>query len=565
LIKAGGGLLLRASDGYLTAGQAGGYIFDNIAQFAFDNPSFFSAAVDRTALPAIQEPNSNRSYRYRQYFGFVQDAYQISSRFTLNYGLRYELYGAPENTGPVKDLLVELGSGSPLAQQLATASLNMPASGNQALFGADKKDWAVRSGAAYDLSGDGRTLLRGAFGTFYDRPFDNLWENVRNNNIELPLLVVPPGQTNFLGPVTGELAALQNQGLGSIFPNLTLIDPGLRNGFVKSYFAGIERRFSDGLSVEVNGLGSYGSRLITTDIVNRDFSTLEGRYNPNLPEIAYRSGQGFSNYNAMTAVFRYRASRGTAQANYTWSHAIDNQSDPLLGDFFNLNFTNVQTSAVPGGQAAFSEQFNPSSDRGNSDFDQRHNLVLLGYWNLPSPFANDKAGLLTRDWSVSALSAFRSGFPYTVIGTSSAIAGQGIILNNRPNLIDPAGATLAQPIPIPGGEQLLNPAAFAEAQPSTLGNAGRNAFRGPGFYNLDLSLSRSFPVRWLGDAGRLTFRASAFNALNHANLNNPDTLLTSPTFGQALYGRMGTPSGFPAVSPLNETPRQFQLSAKIAF
>jgi hypothetical protein len=112
---------------------------------------------------------------------------------------------------------------------------------------------------------------------------------------------------------------------------------------------------------------------------------------------------------------------------------------------------------------------------------------------------------------------------------------------------------------------LLSAAGFAEAAPSTLGNAGRNAFRGPGFYNLDVSLNRSFPVRWLGESGRLGLRASAFNILNHANLGNPDTLLASPTFGIALLGRQGVPSGFPAVSPLNETPRQIQLSAKVEF
>jgi hypothetical protein len=310
---------------------------------------------------------------------------------------------------------------------------------------------------------------------------------------------------------------------------------------------------------------------MTTDIVNRDFSTPTGRYNPTLPDIAYRAGQGSSDYNALTASLRYRASRGMIEANYTWSHSIDNQSDPLLGDFFNLNFTSIQTSGGSSGRAAFSEQFNPSVDRGNSDFDQRQNFVVLGYWNLPAPFADAKSGAsmaskwLLRDWGVSALAAFRSGFPYTILGTSNAIEGEGEIINNRPNIIDPSAAVLAQPIPVAGGKQLLNPGAFAEAAPSTLGNAGRNDFIGPGFYNLDLSLARSFPVHKLGEAGRLTFRASAFNVLNHANLNNPDTLLTSPTFGVAVYGRQGVQSGFPAVSPLNEIPRQIQLSVKIEF
>jgi hypothetical protein len=569
-ITAGAGVLLRGSDGYLTAGQDGEYFFSNVITFALDTPSYFRAAIDRTALPNIQQPDTNRSFRYEQYYGFVQDTYKLTSRLTVNYGLRYELFGAPSNDGAAKDTLVQLGSGSTLAQQLTTAQLSTPGSGNQQLFGTDKGDWAVRTGAAYDLFGNARTLLRGGFGIFYDRPFDNLWENARNNNFILPVLTLN-SQTNFLGPVLSELRTFSGQSFNSSFPDLTLIDPGLLNARVYSYFTGVQQRIANNLTAEVNGLGSYGRRLITTDIINRDFSTPEGRYNPNLPDIAYRSGQGSSDYNALTAVLRYRASRGMVEATYTWSHSIDNQSDPLLGDFFNLNFTSIQTSAGSSGRAAFSEQFNPNTDRGNSDFDQRQNFVVLGYWNLPGPFANAKSGPLLaskwlfRDWTVSALAAFRSGFPYTLLGTSNELPGQGEIINNRPNIINPSAAVLAQPVAVPGGQQLLNAAAFSEAAPSMLGNAGRNDFIGPGFYNLDLSVARSFAVPRLGEAGRLTFRASAFNVLNHANLNNPDTLLTSPTFGIALYGRQGVQSGFPAVSPLNEIPRQIQLSVKVEF
>ena len=78
-------------------------------------------------------------------------------------------------------------------------------------------------------------------------------------------------------------------------------------------------------------------------------------------------------------------------------------------------------------------------------------------------------------------------------------------------------------------------------------------------------MGRSVPVRLFGDAGRLTFRADAFNALNHANLNNPDSQLGSLTFGQALYGRKGRASGFPALVPLDETARQIQLMVRLEF
>jgi hypothetical protein len=363
------------------------------------------------------------------------------------------------------------------------------------------------------------------------------------------LLTVTAPQTNYLGPVLSELRTFAGKSLSATFPDVTVVDPGLSNGRVHSYFAGVQQRVTNNLFAEVNALGSYGRRLITTDIVNRDFSTLQGRYNANLPDIAYRAGQGSSDYNALTAVIRYRASRGMVQAAYTWSHTIDNQSEPLSGDFFNLSFVNVQTTAGSTGRATFSRQFDPNADRGNADFDQRHNLVLLSYWNLPS---------VLRGWVVSGLAAFRSGFPYTILGPSAPVSGQAQAFNNRPDVVGPV--ILEQPAP--GGEQLLNPAAFVAAAPGAVGNLGRNALIGPGLYNIDLSLSRSFALR---EFGHLVVRASAFNVLNHANLNNPDTLLTSPTFGLALFGRQGLQSGFPAVSPLNETPRQVQLSVKLQF
>ena len=133
------------------------------------------------------------------------------------------------------------------------------------------------------------------------------------------------------------------------------------------------------------------------------------------------------------------------------------------------------------------------------------------------------------------------------------------------DLINPAAVNAAAGTAVAGGTQLLNRTAFASPPTGRLGNSGRNAFRGPGFYNLDLSLGRTFSLRWLGESGRITLRADAFNFLNHANLNIPDNFFNRATFGIARFGRAGAESGLPVLSPVNDTSRQIQLILRIQF
>ena len=181
-------------------------------------------------------------------------------------------------------------------------------------------------------------------------------------------------------------------------------------------------------------------------------------------------------------------------------------------------------------------------------------------------FAATKAGLMFRDWTLGGLTAIRSGFPYSPVAATPFNGSGQDYMNNRPNLANPTEALINTPLP--GGVQILNPAAFTPPAAGQLGNLGRNAFRGPGLYNADVSLSRRFRLAKLGESGRLTVRADAFNVLNHANLNNPVTTLGSQVpyaFGSALYGRQGFDPGFPTSTPLNEAPRQLQIMMRLEF
>jgi len=171
--------------------------------------------------------------------------------------VRYDNYGAPRNTGAVKDALVQLGSGADFTSRLASATIVQPASGNQQEFAADNGDWAGRFGFSWDPFGKSRTVLRGGYGIFYDALFDNLWQNVRDNNMLLPLYTVPfSTSTNYLAPIASVLPGYANQPAGSGFPDVTLIDPKLKNGYAQDFFLGVQQSIGDNLTLEVNGTGT---------------------------------------------------------------------------------------------------------------------------------------------------------------------------------------------------------------------------------------------------------------------------------------------------------------------
>jgi hypothetical protein len=526
ILKLGGGLLLRTLNGFLTAGRDGRYLFNDFLKFAADQPSFFSVSLSRASLPTLSVPDFNREYGFRQYDFFAEDVFRWSSGLVLNFGLRYENFGVPRNTGRVKDSLVALDRGEVV----------LPASGDQPLYRSDNRSWSPRFGFSYDWSG--KAVVRGAYGLFYDRPFDNLWQNLRNNNFLLPNLAVQ--SKNYLSPIAEVLPSYQNQEVAGDFPSLTFIEPTFRNSYSQNYFLGLQRQVAQSWVIEINGMGALGRRLITTDQVNRRV----GSYFPQLPIVSYRAVQGVSNYQALTLTARYRSRVARFQAAYTWSHMIDLQSEALAGDFFNLTFTRLTSGKDRQGVATFTRQQDSRGDRGNSDFDQRQNLVFYSIWELPWRFR------------FSQLAAVRSGFPYTVFAPPTLA-----LFNNRADQQFPAQTSK----PVDGGRRVLDPAAFSLPAENRLGSTGRNAFRGPGLYNLDVSLSRTFPVRRLGESGRITLRMDVFNLLNHTNLNNPDSFLGSPNFGIALYGRQGRDTGFPGLVPFQETPRQVQLLSRLEF
>jgi len=465
---------------------------------------------------------------------------------------------------------LQLGTGANFVQRIAGASVAFPGSGDEKLYNADNHNFAVRGGFSYSPLKSSRIVLRGGFGIFYDRPFDNIWLTMQANNLLLATAFNP--NIPFQLPVLQAAAATNLQVLlaftfGPSEQSITFFQGNLRSGYAENGFLGLEQRISDRFTIQTNFVSSLGRELLTADIVNRplsapvSFSNLFGVANPSLPMLNYYGNQGISDYYGGQAVIRYRSSNLQLQFSYTLSHAIDNQSEPLAQSFLNFNLAfNPQTSSA--GPAAFTHQFDSNGDRATADFDQRHNAVAYAVWEVPG------AGRYLRNWTVGFVTAMRSGFPYSPLAPSLFASGAGqFLFNNRANLI---GSPAMLNAPAPGGVQILNPAAFAIPAAGQVGNIGRNAFEGPGLYSADVSLSRRFAIAQLGETGRLTLRADAFNVLNHANLNNPNSsscpYVGCSGFGFAQFGLQSfDKTGFPASTPFQESPRVIQLGVRVDF
>ena len=533
--------------------------FDDQADAALGNPfggpegslAIASASIDTTTN---QVPDVYRGFRANEFAAYFQDDWRVSSKLTLNLGLRWEYFGPPHNFEPGFDSNVYFGAfGSPTPNGNPFLP-NTPLTGaiqsatfiqkNSNIWNKDTNNFGPRFGFAYDPTGKGKFAIRGGFGIGFDRLYNNVYENIRFNAPRFSDNSIGAGVSNVVAGALEQPDLLNLPfNANSLFaayggkPVPRHIDQRLVTAYYEQANFGVEYEVAKGYVAEVNYIGTFGRKLVGLEDVN----TFDGRTAcPSLTPACVAAGftapttarpnlifngdnfrtNGFSsNYNGLQASIRKSFSNGLMfLGNYTYSKSMD-----VISDVF----------TVKGGQTGISDPGNPSYDYSPADFDVR-NLASITL-NYESQWK--KNNLLLGGWGISPIISMASGSPFSVYDASGSYnplkngltsssanrvpyVGKGNQKNAVHRNVNPAkggyiNASDFQPYTCPAN---IHDGLWCSAP------AGRNAFYGPKNYNVDLGVSKRFHIM---ESQQFTFQASFFNLFNHANFANPVSDLNS--------------------------------------
>jgi hypothetical protein len=540
---------------------------------------FFDKGGNRTA-------DDLRGFRQKDFGAFAQDTFKVLSNLTLNYGLRYQFNGVPYEVNNLLSTLFADPSGpAPFTFTVAGQKEH----GLPPLYSNDWHDFEPRVGIAWDPFKDGKTSIRTGYGIFHDRLFGQLLGLARGNPpfqqvFFQPLFGQPPctppeiqSQLGLcIGPPVSQLSAppslptsaVVNQGAGDL---PFIIDPHLRMPYSQGWNFGLQRALPGSVLMELNYVGSKGTRLLRLVDGNPpqpalvaqlladgvppqalQFNNLWfGAETGALPfdavnNNAFLHAEVFNNaassvYHALQANLTKRMSHGlTFQAAYTWAHAIDNSSDPLTPSAGNQEFPR--------------NSLDLAAERGNSDFDVRQRVVINYSWLLPFGRGHDHlaeglAGRIFEGWEVAGITTVSGGLPYDIFtALDTAHTGQ----QQRPDF-NPAGTPA--PVGNPRTQTGPNVGLFSDPAWNSAGNLGRNHFYGPGVNNWDMLLQKTLS---LSEHFKLQFRAESFNLFNRVQFGQPGNLTSNPdTFGQST-SEVRRPD-------LTTGARQIQFGMKLSF
>ncbi len=489
----------------------------------------------------VSSPSFARGYRYRDFALYAQDSWRMTPRLTLNYGLRYEFYGVQHNSDPKLDSNLYYGSGTNLFEQLRSAQMLLaPNSPIGELWKPRYGDLGPRVGFAYALTGDGKTSIRGGYGISYERNFGNVTFNmIQNppNYASVQLTGANAGQVTVdnLGPFVGA-AGLQVP-LPPSSPRH--VDQNIKTAQTQMWSLSAERELAKNTILSVDYNGAHGIHLY--DISNYNMlggaqaylgdpltcPTCFTRVNQQWSSINTRGSNGTSHYNSMNVKLQsqnFKHSGILLVANYTYAHSLDDLSS---------TFSESAGASNGVGNLGYLDPRNPMLDYGNSDFDIRHRLVVSAIWQ--DPFFKSGRSLQRQTlggWSLIPVFTVRTGAPFSIMDSTNTLGGNsgvpsgiprytpnGTITSMNANGSTPSGnPNEFNLLTLPGADSTCNPAWLGCIEtfgPFPANMTARNAFRGPGAWNADFALGKSFA---LTERISLDFRAEMFNFFNHHNM-----------------------------------------------
>jgi outer membrane receptor protein involved in Fe transport len=563
-LKFGGELRWEQDNNNLNGGSRPLFTFSGLFNFANDAPLFYQINADpRTGGPA----DAQRYFRSKYYGLFVQDDWKYRPNLTFNVGLRYELFT------PLKEKNGQLSNVVFGPNDLPNARLEV----TDELFESDRNNFAPRLGFAYSpnygdaflgLFRENRAVVRGGFGISYNRTPNVLFSNTRGNppffaryqiccgtangEFSTPFnggqILYALGSSNspFSFPVNPALAVGIDPATGSARGRQVEVygsEPDVPNAYVYTYSLETQLDLPGDFTAELGYQGSSGHKLIR--LVNQN---LIYPNNPAFFAVFFPQPDVNSNYNGMNARLVRRFSGGTRlDVYYRFSKSIDTLSNEGPGAETNQTFPQ-----------------DLRTERGPSDFDVTHYLVTSGVWELPFfRGRNDVVGKVLGGFQLSGIMTWHTGFPWTPkTGQCVTTPGGPTLCPSRPPryfggaLEDTSNdAFIRRGGNFPGIQtnglpyfDINNPGGLLRP------GIGRNSFRGPRYFSLDLTAGKRTGLpAFMGEGAFIEFRANVFNALN--NLNLAPLRFFAPTIENPDFGR----------SDRGQAGRVVELQGRISF
>ncbi|MEI6669613.1 MAG: TonB-dependent receptor [Acidobacteriota bacterium] len=482
-------------------------------------------------LPSSFVQDSGRELKLteRKYHFYVQDDWKATNKLTVNLGLRYEPW--TPGTDSLNNLVGFVrGQQSTMAPDAPTGMVYPGDTGiPQALFSNQFNTLAPRVGAAYDLNGNGRTVLRGGYGIFYIDPALTIY----TRTVSTQPSVLTTSLTNpysFFEPYFGVAG-----GNPFPFPRVQpsaftafkyvkpvsggVLDPTAKKGYSQNWNLTIEQQVGRDLSLSFAYVANKGTDILGAMEMNPAIygagattgNTNSRRTYAGMSAMEIATPYQRSDFHSFQFTATKRAAHGlTLLGTYVYGVAKDNNSSTVEG-----------SGSYPRSSA------NPNIDYAYADFDVRHRANLSVVFDIPSKASRTGAAkVLLNDWQVNGIVVLRSGLPFTVkSGTDRSLTAIG--QDNADLIADPARPAGVDPV-----QMWFNTSAFAAAAVGTFGTAERNSLRGPGLATIDMAVFKNFVVT---GSHRIQFRLEAFNLFNRANYNNPNSTITAgANFGKIL-------------------------------